>query len=425
MSRPLPPRGAIRPDRRSFQLVQNTCSVNTVDGFQAALSNRCPTIDLQPGVYHRPWPIVVDYPVRIIGDVHTTELQVGLAVRASGVAIHGIHFRPNRESAAKFNVGTGGTQGTGAIVVNRFDGDDRISGLTVTDVIIDGDGQLEQGINVGSAVSARLERIEVFDVLRYGINLAGSESPRVRGADIRDLRVAGVGDPVCQERSICAEVTDGRHIQEVCENQYGTECQTFGAAEHGLFVASSHTHVERAHIRDASWTGIGVAGRVSDDGVVLEPALNVTLEDIDIDGIGETLRPEAPGRGAGVGVYIERGVDGVLLRHACIGSETERGANVEWDHHQVGSAARNFAIEASEIRSQFVGIYYDSGVSDSLSVADTRFENNASTAIGVHPANPLTGFSFSGSQLSLPATACELAHVPYGALEASPPCSGL
>lgn len=218
----------------------------------------------------------------------------------------------------------------------------RAEDFYVRDVELDGHYVIDYGLELRQSRGLVVERVELRNIKKIALL---SELPNAESMDtpaqMQDIVVAGVIDTAWQQQPLC-QTPEGNAVDD-------PYCP--GTAEIGIWIGEEAT-LNRVRIRDVYWAGIVTAsnGEILDD---------VTMRSIDIDDIGDDQV-----YGAGTGVYVERTTHGILLENFCIGPETERGINLEWDHFDPNTSARFNTFGNGLIESWYAGVYMDYGSRD-------------------------------------------------------------
>ncbi|MEM9067831.1 MAG: hypothetical protein AAGE52_04970 [Myxococcota bacterium] len=333
----------------------------------------CAQVVLSAGDFDLAGPLRIDRPVDLIGQGASTVLHFGIEFRpplgsgadategASGSSLRGARFVINNPALVPQAPVTGLPNTT--YVLGFWEQAGAVEGLrdiTLEDIAIDGRYTVDQGVLGTAPRGAQLRRISVGRVRRFGINLRNARPipvPAHDAAYLSDLTIAGVQDDSCLDA------------------EWDPSCGATGSHQAGLWVGASHTRAVRVRVRDVYWTGVAT-GR-------LEGVSNVSLRDIDVDRIGLEDAAEEAGVGAGTGVYIEKISTDFSLGQFCIGPETERGVNVEWDLCVSGNGAVRPHIFTGRIESEYMGVGLDWGTTDAI-VEDIRVANPRWSAFVFH-----------------------------------------
>jgi len=321
----------------------------------------CTTIVLTSTDYHSSSQSSTPYlrvqrPVQIWGrGVAQTRLHFGIELRpsigvvgASNSTIRGLTMMVDDGHAVGHNNPTSWAQ-TSAITFWEPPNDTgHLEGITIEDVRIFGAEQVDSGINALAPRRALLRRVEVRNVRLFGINLRNNRVAPVEAAKrplLLDIVVHNVKDPNCSLWKVTAN------------------CPNPGTHQFGLWIGASHTFLRRAVVRDVFSAGIAT-GRTFDgkaaaaDGT-LYGVTGLYLTDLDVDRIGVDDDGVDPGRGAGTGISIQRIMRDSIIRQFCIGPDTERGVNAEWNHNDVGSGT--FRVSRGYVESKYFGVGFDAG----------------------------------------------------------------
>lgn len=385
------------------------CPVSTTAELLAAVQNpECTDILLRPGVYP-PEGLAPHGFLRFVHpNTHLWAVEPGSVVLEFGVSmdvqagsgLHGLVIDVvDPAHAVAFDV-----WGHTAAVVFWGGGD----GMTIEDTRILGHGHVHQGINAGQPKGLVLSRVEVDGFLRFGVRLpwvADAATPPV----LTDLDVRNVGDPVWRTMPECTE-----------NDPIGTDaCYAPGTAEHGIWIGTSGTLLDRARVRDIFWTGI-ITG--SFPNVVA----NVVMRNVDVNRVGDGI----PKRG-GAAIGVERITHDLLVERFCVGPTVEQGVHAEWNHGNHVESATRLVVRRGVISAQYAGVYFDSGTLDSqlqsLHIRDASWSGLGlyrNYPTGSCNADPETCNTTVWSELTfdLAPAACALTYDHYDPL-ATPTCS--
>lgn len=333
-----------------------------------------------PATHFSPY-LRIQRPIEIWGTgAATTRLRFGVEFRpsigvpgASGSALRGVTVQPV-PGALPSSPGTAvpipnSPFVNGAAIVG-WEPSDPLAGdlrdITLEDVRVEGGGWLGVGIQGTAPRGAHLRRVEVNHVTQFGVNVRNIRAAQLNVVDraiLEDIRVEGVNDTAC--------FLDDPEL-----------CPFPGSHQIGIWIGASHTQLSRAWVRDVFWTGIATGRVIHDVPYVVSGA---SLRDLDVDGVGTSANGFDAGRGPGVGIYFERILRDSTLTRFCVGPNTERGVNVEWNKNEVGLGSGRFRVTNGWIASTYYAVGFDAGTFGAY-VGDIAVENAQWTAL-LFPSN--------------------------------------